>query len=104
MLNRVPDAPSIKGSIIVNTLAAEIATFVMMEATKEKTRQVLALTDRNNSNFSLTVESAASVSNDESKGANIHASSSDFTSSSSQTETESASNMNPVIGFGPESI
>lgn len=61
LLNRVPDASPIKGSFIVNTLAAEICTFVMMEATKEKTRQIITIMDRNNPNPSLTVESASNL-------------------------------------------
>ncbi|MDR4491772.1 MAG: hypothetical protein R2685_12850 [Candidatus Nitrosocosmicus sp.] len=60
LLNRLPEAPPIKGSFIIETLAAEIATFVMMEATKEKTRQLLLLLDKNNGNPEYTVESAAS--------------------------------------------
>lgn len=56
---RKPDAPPIRVSFIVNTLAAEIATFVMMEATKEKTRQVLSLLDPNNLNSTLVSETAS---------------------------------------------
>lgn len=53
--------------------------------------------DKNNSNSSLTVESAASKNNtnDEICGSSA---------ANSTTETESASSMNPVIGFGPQSI
>lgn len=72
LLNRLPDAPSPGLEFIVNTLAAELATYVMMEATKEKTKQVLAIMDKNNMNSQLTTESAAS--------------------------------LNPVLGYGPESL
>lgn len=92
-LNRVPDAPLLKGSFLVNTLAAEIATFVMMEATKEKTRQVLEIMDRNNTNSETTVESASN------KGETVSPS-----SINTFTATESGASMNPVIGFGPQSI
>lgn len=59
LLNRSPEAPHIKGSFIVDTLAAEICTFVMMEATKEKTKQVLQLLNPNNTQSQYTTESAA---------------------------------------------
>jgi len=61
ILNRLPEAPPIKGSFIIETLAAEIATFVMMEATKEKIRQLLLILDnRTTRNPEYVVESAAS--------------------------------------------
>lgn len=67
-----------------------------MESNKEKTRQVLAIMDRNNSNSSLTVESAARINNDEVCGP---------TAANNELETESAAaRMNPVIGFGPQTI
>jgi len=49
LLNRVPEATPIRGSYLVDSLAAEIATYVMMEAMKEKTRQVIQIMDKNNS-------------------------------------------------------
>lgn len=94
MLNRVPEAPPIKGSFVVNTLAAEICTFVMMEATKEKTRQILTILDKNNPNASLTIESASAVDSD-----NVVISGSSAASSDLKTKSESASSP-----FGIEAI
>lgn len=100
VLNRVPVASPIQGSFIVNTLAAEIVTYVMAEATKEKTRQVLAIMDKNNSNSAVTVESASASKKDNKENCAINGANSIET----ETETESTSSMNPVIGFGPQSI
>jgi len=68
-----------------------------MESTKEKIRQVLAIMDKNNSNSSLTVESAASKNNTDDEICGPR-------SANNELETESASSMNPVVGFGPQSI
>lgn len=97
-LNRVPDASPIKGSFIIEILAAEICTFVMMEATKEKTRQIITIMDRNNPNPSLTVESASN------EGATSSAFNTKKDNDLSTKTTESGSSMNPVLGYGPESI
>ncbi|MDN5845385.1 MAG: hypothetical protein L0H53_03830 [Candidatus Nitrosocosmicus sp.] len=59
LLSRDPARPPIGVEFIVDTLAAEIATFVMMEATKEKTRQVLQVLDKNNPNSQTVAETAA---------------------------------------------
>ncbi|MDF0681959.1 MAG: hypothetical protein P0116_13455 [Candidatus Nitrosocosmicus sp.] len=75
----------------------------MMEATKEKTRQVISNLDKNNSNASVTVESASASSE------NIEQSNRTLcgprAAKQNTTESESAaSSMNPVMGYGPESI
>lgn len=59
IISRSPEASPIKGSFIVNTLAAELATFVMMESTKEKTKQLLALLRKDNPNPELQAETAS---------------------------------------------
>ena len=95
LLNRVPDASPIKGSFIVNTLAAEICTFVMMESTKEKTRQIMAILDANNHDPSLTIENASN------EGATSSAfnTKKDIDLSTKMTLTESAASP-----FGVEAI
>ncbi|MDR4490818.1 MAG: hypothetical protein R2685_07940 [Candidatus Nitrosocosmicus sp.] len=109
LLNRVPEAPPIKGSFIIETLAAEIATYVMMEATKEKTRQVISILDRNNNDPFLTIESASS--NDESSNrenyTTITQKESDTVGprrSATITESAASSKISPQSPFGVEAI
>lgn len=104
LLNRVPDALPIRGEFIVNTLTAEICTYVMMDATKEKTRQVISILSRNNYDPFLTIENASS-NNESNNRENYEPNKKEESHiKSRRTRTESAASINPVLGYGPESL